>query len=200
MLVIGLTGGIGSGKSTVADLFSELGTPIIDADLIAREVVSPGEPAYHAVLAHYGPQILLPDNALDRRQLREIIFEHAHERKWLENTLHPAIRNRIAQRLPLLQAPYCIVVIPLLIETAPYSFIDRILVVDSTLEAQKRRISQRDNADEKLINTMLESQITREARLAAADDVIVNDGSLADLTPQVEKLHQFYSELAFENG
>lgn len=195
MLVIGLTGGIGSGKSTVADLFAELGTPIIDADLIAREIVMPGESAYDTIVQHYGPEVLLPDNSLDRQQLRRIIFEHEHEREWLENTLHPIIRERIAQRLPLLQAPYCIVVIPLLTESTPFPFINRVLVVDTTLEQQKARISQRDQATAALIESMLESQASREERLGIADEVIVNDGVIADLVPQVEMLHRKYCSL-----
>jgi dephospho-CoA kinase len=193
MLVVGLTGGTGSGKSTVADLFAAHGIPIIDADVIAREITLPSTPAFHAILAHFGPSILQSDGSLDRQALRHIIFDDNEARAWLENTLHPLILEQIKQRISLISAPYCLVVIPLLAEKGSYTFINRILVVDASQQLQIERIRKRDHSDIKLATAIVQSQATREKRLKLADDIILNDGDLADLLPQVERLHTFYA-------
>lgn len=198
MLIVGLTGGIGSGKSTVANIFAKHGVPIIDADIIAREVTEPNEPALKQIISHFGEHILSKDGALNRTALRNIIFEHAHERAWLENLLHPIIRQRIEQHINLISAPYCIICIPLLFETESYPFIDRILVIDSSEQSQIERVANRDQLDKTRIASILQTQATREQRLKGADDVILNDGPLSDLDAQVEKLHTFYKDLGVQ--
>src|SRR3990167_9153681 len=154
--VIALTGGIGSGKSTVAELFAKLGTPIIDADLIARELTHIDQSAYKDIVNHFNEkQILKADQTLNRNKLREIIFEDQKERQWLENLLHPLIQEKIADEIKKVSAPYCIVVIPLLFEVTPYNFIDRILVVDSPEEQQIARVIARDKTNSALIKKIL---------------------------------------------
>lgn len=199
MLIIGLTGGIGSGKSTVARLFADKGIPVLDADVIARNLTEAGQPALTAIAEHFGMQVITKDGALDRAKLRAIIFEQANERQWLERLLHPLIREKITQQLALLsasdnKAPYCIVVIPLLLETEAYPFIDRILVVDAPEHLQISRVSTRDNTLAANAKNIVSTQINREERLKKADDIIINDGSLADLTPQVDNLHKQYAK------
>ena len=192
--VIALTGGIGSGKSTVAELFAKLGTPIIDADLIARELTHIDQSAYKDIVNHFNEkQILKADQTLNRNKLREIIFEDQKERQWLENLLHPLIQEKIADEIKKVSAPYCIVVIPLLFEVTPYNFIDRILVVDSPEEQQIARVIARDKTNSALIKKILKSQISRQQRISGADDIIVNENRISDLVPQVEKLHRIYS-------
>jgi dephospho-CoA kinase len=191
MLVVGLTGGIGSGKSTVAKLFSERGIPIIDADIVAREITLPNKPAFKEIVQHFGVDIL-EKNTINRPMLRKIIFENAKQRRWLEELLHPIIRRQMESQIRLLSAPYCIAVVPLLLEVEFYSFINRILVVDAAPEVQIKRIMTRDKMSKEDIETILKTQATREMRLAKAHDVIVNDGEPADLVEQVGKLHEKY--------
>lgn len=195
MLVIGLTGGIGSGKSTVAKLFSEKGIPIIDADIIAREVSQPNKPAFKEIVKHFGEEIL-HQGSLDRGKLRKIIFENAKQRRWLEELLHPIIRKDMELEIRKLTAPYCIAVIPLLLEVEFYFFINRILVVDTTHELQIKRIVARDKISKEEIENIIKTQASRETRISKAHDVIINDGSLEDLTKQVAKLHEKYLDLA----
>lgn len=199
MLIIGLTGGIGSGKTSVAKLFADKGIPIIDADLIARNITQPGEPALIAIAEHFGMQVIMKDGSLDRARLRTIVFQHPAERQWLEQLLHPLIREKITQQLAVLSAtnhpaPYCIIVIPLLLETESYPFIDRILVVDAPEHLQIARVSTRDQTLAASAKAIINTQIAREERLKHADDVIVNQGSLADLVPQIDKLHMQYAK------
>lgn len=196
MLVIGLTGGIGSGKSTVAKLFAEHGVPVIDADQIARELTQPKQPALSKIIRHFGREILQKDGALDRTQLRKIIFHDPQQRGWLEKLLHPLIQRKIKEQIKTFSAPYCITVIPLLFEVKPYPFIDRILVVDTPEYLQIARITSRDKLAKPHIEAILETQVKRDHRLAEAHDIISNEGSLASLIPQVEKLHQFYLSLS----
>lgn len=196
MLVIGLTGGIGSGKTTVAKLFSERGIPIVDADIYARELTHPGKPAFQEIATHFGHEVLQKNGALDRPKLRKIIFENAKQRRWLEELLHPQIRKEMEHEIKTLKAPYCVAVIPLLLEVEFYSFINRILVVDSTPEMQLKRIASRDKMLKSEIEAIIKAQASREQRLSRAHDVIVNDGKLADLIPQVAKLHEKYLQLA----
>lgn len=195
MLTIGLTGGIGSGKSTVANYFAELGITIIDADLIAREVVVPDSPALQNISQHFGKEILNPNGELDRKKLRDIIFADTQQRDWLENLLHPLIRQVIKQRLLTATSPYCVVVIPLLLEKNMQDWVDRILVVDATEQLQKTRLQQRDQLTAQQIDTMLATQLTRQQRLTAAHDTINNDGDRDALHAQVTALHKKYLAL-----
>jgi dephospho-CoA kinase len=195
MLKIGLTGGIGSGKSTVAKFFKELGVPVIDADVIAHELVVPSTLAFKKIIAHFGNKILNPQGELDRKQLRELIFHDGKQRKWLENLLHPLVYQEINNRLKKIQAPYCILVIPLLLETKHEKFVDRVLVVDSPEEQQIKRITKRDKTTKQAVKAIIDSQISREQRLANADDIIYNDKSLAYLKKQVQQLHEKYLQL-----
>jgi dephospho-CoA kinase len=194
MLKIGLTGGIASGKSTVADLFAELHVPIIDTDQIARQVVEPHTSGWNAIKEHFGAGIIdSPTQTLKRKQLRELIFAHPAEKQWLENLLHPLIRAEVNRQLNLLTSAYCIIVIPLLFEsTYDYGF-DRVLVVDSLPEQQISRVTSRDQISSALAQQILQQQINREQRLAQADDVIDNTHTTIDhLRAQVLTLHQHY--------
>lgn len=199
MLVIGLTGGIGSGKTTVADLFAEHGIPIIDADVLAREVTLPDQPAFIAIVNHFGKAILLPDGTLNRKQLRQIIFDHANEKSWLEKLLHPLIRQILETRIKTLPGPYCIAVVPLLLEVTPYPFIDRILVIDAPTSLQIERVGKRDQVSADLVESIMKTQMKREHRLEKAHDVILNDGDLSHLATQVENLHKKYLAIAKES-
>jgi dephospho-CoA kinase len=195
MLVIGLTGGIGSGKSTVARLFEEKGIPIIDADVIAQALTLPGQPALQAINAHFDDPTLLKEGQLNRARLRDIIFQSPAERLWLEQLLHPLIRKQIETQIKAVVAPYCIVVIPLLVESGAYDFIDRVLVIDTNETEQIQRAAQRDHVSPERIAAILNTQASREARLAIAHDVIQNNGKMNDLIPQVEWWHQHYLSL-----
>lgn len=194
--MIGLTGGIGSGKSTVANLFAELGVTVIDADVIAREVVVPNSAALKQIVARFGTAILDSTGQLNRARLRDRIFqasdESKKERLWLEQLLHPMIFDEIKHRAQQSTSPYCIAVIPLLLETKFHFPVDRILVVDTPLELQRQRVQQRDNHSDHFIDAILNTQCTREERLKAADDVIVNDKGIIELKQQIEKLHADY--------
>ncbi|WP_110650320.1 dephospho-CoA kinase [Salinicola peritrichatus] len=198
-LVIGVTGGIGSGKSAVAEAFGELGIDWVDADHLAREVVMPGEPALAAIAERYGPSILQPDGTLDRRALRSRIFDDAAERRWLEAETHPRIRQRLEQRLARLRrtgAPYCLLVSPLLIESGQHELVDRILVVDVPEAVQIQRTLARDGVEHRQVEAIIEAQSPRARRLAAADDVIDNSGNRQSLHDQVARLDAFYRQLA----
>ncbi len=198
MLTVGLTGGIGSGKSTVSDLFSNLGVPIIDTDLISHRLLEPNQSGYEKVVAHFGDKLLGKDQQIDRRQLRRVVFNDEAEKLWLEATLHPIIYQQTQQQIEQLEATaYAIVVIPLLFETDFRALLDRILVIDCCPETQIRRLTARDHIDLKLARLMLAQQWTNEARLERADDVIHNGSDLdIDLDQQVAKLHHKYLLLA----
>jgi dephospho-CoA kinase len=198
MLIIGLTGGIGSGKSTVADFFAELGIDIIDTDILAREVVKPGTSALKKIAEHFGNEILSPQNELDRKKLRDIVFKEPQQRRWLENLLHPLIRKAMLTKIKDARSSYCVVIIPLLIETQSkvYDVLDRILVIDAPEEERLLRTQRRDNLPREKIAAILNAQVTREKRLAAADDIIYNDRDLTYLKQQVLQLHQRYLTLA----
>ncbi len=193
MFVIGLTGGIGSGKSTVAKLFAELGIEILDADEFARIVVQPGTTGLNQIIKHFGKEILTAHGELDRKKLRHKIFHHPEERRWLEQLLHPLIRQAMRNRLTHVNSPYCIMVIPLLVESKPNELINRVLVVDAPEELQIERAMQRDHLDRAQCEVIMKSQATREQRLARADDVIDNSKNLAHLKQQVAKLHEIYN-------
>ena len=198
MLTVGLTGGIGSGKSTVSDLFSNLGVPIIDTDLISHQLLEPDQSGYEKVVAHFGDKLLGKDQQIDRRQLRRVVFNDETEKHWLEATLHPIIYRQTQQQIEQLKATaYVIVVIPLLFETDFRALLDRILVIDCCPETQIRRLTARNNIDLNLAQLMLAQQWTNEARLEQADDVIHNGSDLdMDLDQQVAKLHDNYILLA----
>ena len=195
MLTIGLTGGIGSGKTQVSDYFAERGVPVIDTDIIARELVTPGQPALAEIVAAFGRDILTPQGSLDRSALRQRIFTRPDERQQLENILHPRIHNEVKQRINAMTAPWCIIVIPLLLETGQQDFVQRILLVDAPAELQLSRTVIRDNVDANEVEKIIASQASRQSRLDAADDLIVNDGSLEQLRQQVEKTYQLYNQL-----
>jgi len=191
-LRIGLTGGIASGKTSVARLFAARGVPVLDTDQIARDVVEPGQPALGEVIAAFGPDMLGPDGRLDRARLRARVFADPDSRLRLEAILHPAIRAELARRAELAGGPYQVWVIPLLVEGGQLDRVDRILVVDCPEEAQVARVMARDGGGEASARAILAAQASREQRLAAADDVIVNDGPEAGLAPQVAALDARY--------
>jgi len=195
-LVVALTGGIASGKTAVSDAFAALGVPVIDTDLIAREVVAPGSPGLAEVVAAFGASIRAPDGSLDRAALRQIIFTNAGARARLEAILHPRIATEARRRLQTVQHPYCILVVPLLVESGLFEDADRILVVDVPEALQIQRLMRRDRADRDQAEAALSAQISREQRLARADDVIDNSASLVELQASVAELDAFYRELA----
>jgi len=195
-LRIGLTGGIASGKSTVADLFAELGVPVIDTDVLAREVVEPGQAALAAVVAALGPEVLDADGRLDRPKLRDRVFRDEAARRRLEGILHPAIRRAVEDQSRTAGGAYQIHVIPLLTEKQLQHTVDRVLVVDCEREMQIERLTARDQLDRAAAERMLAAQASRAQRLAIADDVIENNGSAADLPAVVERLHRKYLQLA----
>ncbi len=201
MFIVGLTGGIGSGKSTIAQHFIELGITCIDADLTAREVVQPGEPALDAISQYFGEAILLADGSLDRRKLREKIFANPSARAWLNELLHPLIRQHMLQQCQQANSPYCILMVPLLFENNLQSLVQRTLVIDVDEATQIRRTMQRDKTTEEQVKAIIAAQCSRQQRLTLADDVIVNTD---DVTPEqrqnrVISLHQTYLLLASQH-
>ena len=196
MLVVGLTGGIGSGKSLVADMFSALGVPIIDTDILARELVAPGQPALKQIAEQFGPPALLDDGSLNRKYIAEVSFSSPLKRTQLEAILHPLIRQRVADQLRELEAVYAVVVVPLLIEAQQTDDYNRVLVVDCDEQTQLLRVLHRDDRPEQQIRQIIQAQATREQRLAAANDVISNTGSVEDLRQQVAQLDHKYRQLA----
>lgn len=194
-MIIGLTGGIGSGKSEVSRRFENLGIDVIDADVIARDVVNIGKPALKEIAEHFGHQILNIDKTLNRGKLRELIFDNQVEKKWLENLLHPIIRTDTISQLKRSESAYQILSSPLLLETSQHEMVDRILVVDADESLQISRAMQRDANNPDQIKKIMSTQMDRSERLAKADDVISNHGNLDELDAQVKKLHSFYLSL-----
>jgi len=192
MLKIGLTGGIGSGKTTVANYFEELGVPVIDADEISRRIVKPGLPAYEAIVHEFGEEVLTESRQLDRGKMRKLIFSDSQAKVKLESILHPLIRAEIKNNVNGLVSDYCIIAIPLLIETGQISLVDRILVVDVDPQIQITRTQARDGDSSAQIEAIIKSQVSREDRCAAADDVLNNSGDAKQLKEKVEKLHLQY--------
>jgi dephospho-CoA kinase len=193
---VGLTGGIACGKSTVANLFAALGVPIIDTDLLAREVVTPGSALLREITAHFGMQVLGSDGSLDRQELRARIFADPAHRQWLDALMHPAIRELTDARSEAATGPYVIVAIPLLVETGSAARFERVLVVDCDPELQIARLAARDGNSREQAERILAAQASRAERLAVAHDVIHNDGDIAALRDQVEKLHRQYLKAA----
>ncbi len=196
MWVLGVTGGIGSGKTTVTDLFAEQGIVVVDADVIARTVMEPGTPALNAVGERYGPQALSADGSLNRRWLRERVFADPAEKTWLNQLTHPLIRQQLLDQLEQARSPYVILSAPLLIENQLTALCDRVLVVDVSPAVQRERTIARDQVSGDQVDAIMQAQVSRQQRLAAADDIIHNDGSLAELAPQVAHLHELYLKLA----
>ncbi|MFC3025340.1 dephospho-CoA kinase [Vibrio zhugei] len=196
-LVIGVTGGIASGKTTVANLFHEqFAIDIVDADVVAREVVALGSDGLTQITEHFGSQILHGDGSLNRARLRDCIFSNEHEKQWLNQLLHPMIRQRMQERLREVTSPYALLVVPLLIENQLQSLVQRILVIDVPEAVQIERTMQRDGITAEQAQAILASQATREERLSHADDVIQNHLPGNPLLPQVTQLHQAYLALS----
>ena len=194
--IIGLTGGIGSGKSTIAELFAELGVPSVDADIIAHEVVKKGSPSLAKIIEHFGKHILLDNGELNRAALRELIFTNEKEKNWLNDLLHPIIRQEITTQLAAQTAPYTLFIAPLLIENNLTTLCDRVLVIDVKPETQIARASSRDHNNIQQIQSIMNAQVSREERLKWADDIISNDAKLPENLPHLKQkvleLHQFY--------
>jgi dephospho-CoA kinase len=197
--VVGITGGIGSGKTAVSDRFRALGIEIVDADVASREVVKPGMPALDAIRGHFGESVIQPDGALDRAALRQKVFADPAERQWLERLLHPSINAWIREQLTKATSPYVILVSPIMFETQQHLLTNRVLVVDVPESVQLARTMARDNNSETQVRAIMAAQASREKRLERADDVIVNDGGLEALDREVAALHRKYLELAAKN-
>lgn len=197
ILCVGLTGGIGSGKTTVATLFATLGVPVIDADVIAHDITKLNGPAYNPIVTHFGKSILHLDQTLNRQKLRQLIFDNVAERQWLEQLQHPIIRQCMLDQIARVTTLYCICVIPLLAESRGIDFIDRILVIDTSLNIQQQRAQTRDTAHAEAIQKIINTQARQATRLAIADDILVNStATLSDLEKQVRQLHKRYVALA----
>lgn len=198
-LVIGLTGGIGSGKSTVAAELTRLGVPVLDTDCLARDLVRPGQPALEEIVARFGPQVLHTDGTLDRAWLRTRIFSDASSRQALEAILHPRIRLCVRNWLATVSSPYCVVVIPLLLESGQQDLVDRILVVDAPKKEQLKRVAARDGLSHNVVAGIMAAQTDRSTRLSAAHDIIVNDGDIDTLIERTRKLHKHFMDIANEH-
>ncbi|OOF37226.1 dephospho-CoA kinase [Rodentibacter heidelbergensis] len=198
--VVGLTGGIGSGKTTIANLFAELGVPIVDADLVAREIVAKGSPLLKQIVEHFGNNVLLENGELNRSALRQRVFSNEEEKNWLNNLLHPAIREAMLKQLSAQTSPYTLFVVPLLIENNLTELCQRILVVDVTPQTQLARAANRDQNNLEQIQRIMNAQVSREERLKWATDIINNDKDLAENLPHLKQkvleLHRFYLQQA----
>lgn len=196
MFVVGVTGGIGSGKTTVTDLFYQQGIDVVDADVIARGIMNPGSPALAAVTERFGAAALNSDGSLNRAWLRQRIFAHPEDKAWLNSLTHPLVREQILQQLQHAQSPYVMLSAPLLVENRLTQLCDRVLVVDVSEATQIARTTARDNNSSEQVQAIMAAQASREQRLAAADNIIDNNGGLELLPKQVEKLHELYLRLA----
>lgn len=194
--VVGLTGGIGSGKTTVANLFAAEGISLVDADIVAREVIAPGSTGLEAIVTHFGIEILTPEGELDRAKLRQRIFSHPEEREWLNQLLHPMIRQEMLAQVEKATSAYVIMVVPLLFENGLDRLVNRTLVVDISPELQINRTVKRDNVDASQVNNIISSQCSRSEKLARADDIIDNQGEISTLKREVLALHQRYLQLS----
>lgn len=198
-LIIGLTGGIASGKTTVANKFIALGVDAVDADIVAREVVAKGTPALAQITKHFGSQVLQENEELNRSALRQIIFSDEEAKQWLNRLLHPLIRDTIKQQLKQCSSDYCLLIAPLLLENQMQSMVDSVLVIDVDVETQIHRTMARDNSTRKQVESIIASQISREQRIKSANHVIKNDDMIYNLTNDVKKLHHEYLKIA-QNG
>ena len=196
MFKLGLTGGIAAGKSAVAEEFAKLGATLVDADVIARQLVEPNQPAFGELVEHFGTEILTDTETLDRRQLRQIVFNNAEEKRWLEQLLHPLIRTEIEKQLNAATGCYAILVSPLLFESAQDALVDQTLVVDIPVDLQMKRACLRDASSSELINSIIASQMPRETRAAKADRVLDNSGPFSLTLQHIHQLHAFYLSLS----
>ncbi len=190
MFVVGITGGIGSGKTAVTDHLETLGIVVVDADKAARVVVEPGTPALAEIAAHFGSEILLDDGALNRAALREVVFNDSSQRQVLEGITHPRIREEIAHQLSAATSPYVVLSSPLLLESGQNSFADYVVVVDVPEAVQIDRTMRRDDNSESLVKQIMAAQLDRQTRLSRADEAISNDSTLEELHAEVEALHE----------
>ena len=197
--VLGLTGGIGSGKSAASQWFESQGIAVVDADIVAREVVDIGQPALQQIQQAFGDWVLLEDGSLNRRALREYIFQSPEARKTLENITHPAIRTSIIQQLHAAQSPYAILVSPLLFETNQHELTQHTLLIDAAIELQIQRASQRDGQNVEQIQKIIAAQMPREQKRAMADDIVLNDGELEHLYAHLTPLHEKYLQMTAQN-
>ena len=189
---VGLTGNIASGKSTIAGLFAKLGVDVISADHIARELTTKNQVVINQIIAHFGSEVVLPSGELDRKCLRSLIFSNPQDKKWLEDLLHPLVRLGIEQQISHSQSPYCLIEIPLLINKQFYPYLNRILVVTSPIGLQITRVMQRDQCTKVEALAVISKQVSLDAHLKGADDVLSNDADLESLRQKVEMLHSSY--------
>ncbi|MFQ2203823.1 dephospho-CoA kinase [Aeromonas hydrophila] len=201
MYVVAITGGIGSGKTTVANQFAELGIEVVDADVIAREVVEPGTPALAAIAAHFGSEVITPDGQLDRRQLRERVFTDPQAKGWLNALLHPLIRTEMQRQCAAARSPYCLLVVPLLVENRLTALANRVLVIDVDEATQIERTCRRDGVSREQAQAILAAQASRAERLAAADDVLDNqNGTPEAIKSRILALHETYLAFASQQA
>ncbi len=201
MYVVAITGGIGSGKTTVANQFAELGIEVVDADIIAREVVEPGTPAQAAIAAHFGADVIAPDGRLDRRQLRERVFTDPQAKGWLNALLHPLIRSEMQRQCAAARSPYCLLVVPLLVENRLTALANRVLVIDVDEATQIERTCRRDGVSREQAEAILAAQSSRTERLAAADDVLDNqNGTPEAIKSRIFALHETYLAFASQQA
>ena len=203
--VIGISGGIGSGKTTVTDLFAKYGIEVIDADVIARQVVEPGSPALKAIVNKFGQFVLnesggSSSGTLDRAKLRNLVFNNIETKNWLNQLLHPAIRQQMLLQTKQAKSAYCLLSVPLLVESKLYEQVDRVVIVDVDEQTQLQRTLLRDKTNEQQILAIMSAQATRQQRLAVADDIIDNNGKADDLAEQVAQLHKKYLQIAQQSG
>jgi dephospho-CoA kinase len=200
MLTIGLTGGIGSGKTAASDEFEALGITVVDADIVSREVVATGTPALAEIAKHFGKDILTQEGELDRAALREVIFTQAAEKRWLESLLHPLIREEILRQLKAASSSYAILVSPLLFETNQHELVSQTLLIDVPVEVQLKRASARDQNSLAQIKKIIDTQLPRDYKLQHADDIISNESDIASLKRAIHQQHIIYLERAREQG
>jgi dephospho-CoA kinase len=203
--VVGISGGIGSGKTTVTDLFATYSIAVIDADVIAREVVEPGSPALKAIIDKFGQSVIdssigSSSGTLDRAKLRTLVFNDSEIKNWLNQLLHPAIRQQMLLQTQQATSAYCLLSVPLLVENKLYEHVDRVVIVDVDEQTQLQRTLLRDKTNEQQIRAIMSSQATRQQRLAVADDVIDNNGNVDDLSEQVAHLHKHFLQLAKQDS
>ena len=201
MYVVAITGGIGSGKTTVANQFAELGIEVVDADIIAREVVEPGTPALAAIATHFGSEVITPDGQLDRRRLRERVFTDPQAKGWLNALLHPLIRTEMQRQCAAARSPYCLLVVPLLVENRLTALANRVLVIDVDEATQIERTCRRDGVSREQAQAILAAQASRAERLAAADDVLDNqNGTPEAIKSRILALHETYLAFASQQA
>ena len=196
MFIVGLTGGIGSGKTVASDRFEELGVKVVDADIASRVVVENGQPALYSIEGKFGSDVISDDGSLNRAKLREIIFKDNEAKSWLEALLHPLIAKHISDEISRATSKYAVLVSPLLFETSQFEMCNRTLLIDVSKEVQILRTTARDNVSKSQVEKIISSQMDRDQKINKADDVIVNDGEIIDLISKIDDIHQKYIEIA----